>query len=184
MPTASKPRARIDAVLEINLSADDLVGALLSISKREPVFILDSCGVGHLGSHLLIAGLSPVQTLQVRSDSLADLDLALARGYAAIFTLSYEFGVQLQPDPFPAAEERFGRTRSVYRPFRRTHHSRLRYGQRLSSRVTYLDRVKFATSFSPKRLSSLLCDPTLPFRKRLRISRDRNMSSPSCRSRN
>ena len=97
MPTASKPRARIDAVLEINLSADDLVGALLSISKREPVFILDSCGVGHLGSHLLIAGLSPVQTLQVRSDSLADLDLALARGYAAIFTLSYEFGVQLQP---------------------------------------------------------------------------------------
>ena len=88
-------------MLEINLSADDLVGALLSLSKREPVFILDSCGVGHLGSHLLIAGLRPVDSLQFsttdRADSLARLDLALAPGYAAIFTLSYEFGVQFQP---------------------------------------------------------------------------------------
>ena len=84
-------------MLEINLSADDLVGALLSLSKREPVFILDSCGVGHLGSHLLIAGLRPVDSLQFRSDSLSHIDAALARGHAAIFTLSYEFGMELQP---------------------------------------------------------------------------------------
>jgi len=85
-------------VLEINLSADGLAGVLLTISEREPVFILDSCGVGHLGSHLLIAGLRPVESIEFRNDSLADLDVALDRDLAAIFTLSYEFGIQLQPD--------------------------------------------------------------------------------------
>jgi para-aminobenzoate synthetase component 1 len=88
-------------VLEINLSADDLVAALLSCSKREPVFILDSCGVGHLGSHLLIAGLRPVEIFEVSNadpqTTLRFLDDKLSADLAAIFTLSYEFGVQLQP---------------------------------------------------------------------------------------
>lgn len=92
---------RINAVLEIELSADELVSALLRISESEPVYILDSCGVGHLGSHLMIAGLRPVDTLEVSNDdpeeTLRRLEEKLSLELAAIFTLSYDFGIKLQP---------------------------------------------------------------------------------------
>ena len=91
-------------MLEINLSADDLAGSLLTISEREPVFILDSCGVGHLGSHLLIAGLRPVDSRELRDESLTAIDLDLDRGLAAIFTLSYELGFRLQPGQSPGRD--------------------------------------------------------------------------------
>ena len=95
------PRDRIIAVLELKLSADELVSALLRISETEPVCILDSCGVGHLGSHLLIAGFRPVEAIEVSNDDAAStlklLDEKLSRNLAAVFTLSYDFGIKLQP---------------------------------------------------------------------------------------
>src|SRR5215218_11032420 len=94
-------RVRISTVLEINLSADELVSSLLSLDKNEPVYILDSCGVGHLGSHLLIAGFRPIEIFEIGNkdadETLRILDEKLAQGYAAIFTLSYDFGIKLQP---------------------------------------------------------------------------------------
>lgn len=68
---------------------DELVRGLLKLSETEPVSILDSCGVGHLGSHLLIAGL--------RGDRMVspDLDGLAAGDRPSIFTLSYGFGARL-----------------------------------------------------------------------------------------
>lgn len=83
-------------MLEVNLSADELVTSLLALSQHEPVCLLDSCGVGHLDSHLLIAGLDPVETFELLNDDPAEtlslLDKKLEDETAAIFTLSYEFG--------------------------------------------------------------------------------------------
>jgi para-aminobenzoate synthetase component I len=93
-------RARIDAVVKIDLAADDLVSALLRISEDEVVCILDSGGVRHLGSHLLVAGVRPVEVLELATDdpntTLSVLDQKLSGNDAAIFTLSYEFGARLQ----------------------------------------------------------------------------------------
>ncbi|MEP6705773.1 MAG: hypothetical protein ABJB34_13285, partial [Acidobacteriota bacterium] len=101
LPVVSFQHVRISAVLEIKFSADELVLALLRVSESEPVYILDSCGVGHLGSHLLIAGLRPVEVFEVTSDdsdeTLALLDENLTKGLAAIFTLSYDLGMKLPP---------------------------------------------------------------------------------------
>lgn len=66
------------------------------MSKTEPVAILDSCGTGHLGSHLLIAGVRPVKTMRLSDKdartSLLRFDEELANGNAAIFTISYDLG--------------------------------------------------------------------------------------------
>ena len=87
--------------MEINLSADELVSSLLSVNKDEPVYILDSCGVGHLGSHLLIAGVRPVEMVEMAEkgapETLELLDRKLSKNLAAVFTLSYDFGTTLQP---------------------------------------------------------------------------------------
>jgi para-aminobenzoate synthetase component 1 len=92
---------RIIAVFEIKLSADQLVANLLRLSESEPIYFLDSCGVGHLGSHLLIAGVRPVEILELTNadpeDTLRILDEKLSHNYAAIFTLSYDFGTKLSP---------------------------------------------------------------------------------------
>ncbi|MBK9527113.1 MAG: hypothetical protein IPO41_02025 [Acidobacteria bacterium] len=80
----------------LDLSADELISALLSISESEVVCILDSCRVGHLGSHLLIAGVDPVNVVEISDEDpsvvLAQLDHKLSRESASIFTLSYDFG--------------------------------------------------------------------------------------------
>lgn len=92
------------AVHRIDLTADQLVAALLSLSESEPVCILDSCGVGHLGSHLLIAGIDPVEVIEISDDDpqliLYELDKHLASDLASIFTLSYDFGEKLIGIPF------------------------------------------------------------------------------------
>jgi para-aminobenzoate synthetase component 1 len=84
----------------IDLSADHLVSALLEISKDETVCILDSCGVGHLGSHLLIAGINPTEVTAITNDDprkvLEILDEKLSGENAAIFTVSYDFGPKLE----------------------------------------------------------------------------------------
>lgn len=85
---------------EIAITADALVSALLRLSESEPVYILDSCGVRHLGSHLLIAGIRPVELFEMSGDepdrTLEALEAKLTNDLAAIFTLSYDFGLKLQ----------------------------------------------------------------------------------------
>jgi len=87
-------------MLEVDLSADNLVSALLELSKSETVCLLDSCGVCHLGSHLMIAGIDPREVHEIRTDNpdevLAFLDEKLSGDLAAIFTLSYDFGPKLE----------------------------------------------------------------------------------------
>ena len=85
---------------EINLSADELIKSLLNLEKERNVCILDSCGVSHHGSHLLIAGLNPVEILEINetdaNKTLEILDKKLSKNnLAAIFTISYDFGLKL-----------------------------------------------------------------------------------------
>ncbi|MEO6655916.1 MAG: anthranilate synthase component I family protein [Pyrinomonadaceae bacterium] len=84
---------------EIDMTADELVSALLNLASSEPVCILDSCGVSHLGSHLLIAGMEPVETIEIMSDNAADslkvLDDKLSGELACVLTLSYDLGLKM-----------------------------------------------------------------------------------------
>jgi len=83
-------------VHELDIAAEDLVDRLLS-SDDDGVCILDSCGVGHLNSHVLIAGLSPKQVIAEDTDTaLRELDRVIGGDQAAIFTLSYDFGNLIQ----------------------------------------------------------------------------------------
>ena len=74
---------------------------LLRLSETESVCFLDSCGVSHLDSHLLVAGIRPLEVLELDSDeveeSLRIFDERLSgKTTANIFTISYDFGVKLQ----------------------------------------------------------------------------------------
>ena len=84
----------------IDISAHRLINALLARSGAGGVSILDSCGVGHLGSHLLIAGTDPVEVFQISNNdpqkSLSEFQALLERGLAAVFTISYDFGRKLE----------------------------------------------------------------------------------------
>lgn len=92
---------------EINFSAEKLVGTLLDLKKERNLCLLDSCGMSHLDSHLLIAGINPLEVFEIREDSaetsLAMLDQKLfSRNTAAILTISYDFGLKLnkiRPNP-------------------------------------------------------------------------------------
>lgn len=88
---------------EIDVTADALTDALLRISEDEVVSVLDSSGVRHLGSHLLIAGIRPVESVEYTSHDVDDLleviDSKLSGNLAAVFTLSYDFGSKLQRIP-------------------------------------------------------------------------------------
>ena len=84
-------------MLELDISADDLIDRLLAIGG-EGLSILDSCGVGHLNSHLLIAGVTPSETITLDDpeSSLRELDRIVGGENAAIFTLSYDLGNLIQ----------------------------------------------------------------------------------------
>jgi len=90
-------------VREIDVTANELVRTLLRMSEDEPVCFLDSSGVGHLGSHLLIAGVRPVETIELTTDDVDELlgvlDDNLSGDLAGIFTLSYDFGAKIQGVP-------------------------------------------------------------------------------------
>lgn len=84
----------------LEITADQLISALLGLAATETVCILDSCGVEHLGSHLLIAGIEPIsveeasgktvdETLSIPDDAISQKDSA------SIFTISYDFGKRL-----------------------------------------------------------------------------------------
>ena len=92
-------RDNIDDVHRIDLTADELVNALMGLADSRHVCILDSCGAGHQGSHLLIAGVDPVKSFEISNDEpdliLDRLSEALTSDFAAIFTLSYDLGLKL-----------------------------------------------------------------------------------------
>ncbi len=86
---------------QINLSADELISALLNLENGRNICILDSCGVNYLDSHLLIAGFDPVEILQISNnnpdETLKILDEKFLReDLACIFTISYDFGLKLE----------------------------------------------------------------------------------------
>ncbi len=89
-------RDNINRMRCLALNADELIVRLLYVSRREPVCILDSSGVGHLGSHLLIAGIRPVKQFESSGEPneiLAKFDeLATDTACAGVFTLSYDLG--------------------------------------------------------------------------------------------
>ncbi|HEV7699561.1 MAG TPA: aminodeoxychorismate synthase component I [Pyrinomonadaceae bacterium] len=84
---------------KIDLTADQLVSALLTLSETEPVCLLDSSGVSHLGSHLLIAGVRPLDVIEVWDTdperTLWVLNERVAGPFATFFTLSYDLGAKL-----------------------------------------------------------------------------------------
>ncbi len=86
-------------VRSLDISADELVGKLLTLARSEPVAILDSCGVGYLDSHLLIAGILPIEAQEISDPSgeqvLAEFEKAHEGDEAVIFTLSYDLGRKL-----------------------------------------------------------------------------------------
>ncbi|MGQ0541149.1 MAG: aminodeoxychorismate synthase component I [Blastocatellia bacterium] len=83
----------------IELSADELSSALLGLAENEHVCILDSCGVGHLGSHLMIAGVRPVEMFELdfedANETLLALEKHLSSELAAFFSISYDLGLQI-----------------------------------------------------------------------------------------
>lgn len=87
-------------MVELRLSAAALVQALLGTAKTETVCILDSCGVGHLGSHLLIAGIAPAAVYELEDpdpeSTLRFIDEKFSEtDRVSIFTISYDFGNKL-----------------------------------------------------------------------------------------
>jgi para-aminobenzoate synthetase component I len=85
---------------DLDLSADELSSALLELAGTRNVCILDSCGVGHLGSHLMIAGVVPADLFEIResdpSVALVRLEESLLGDKAAIFSVSYDLGAKLE----------------------------------------------------------------------------------------
>jgi para-aminobenzoate synthetase component 1 len=87
---------------EINISAGELVKALLSLDASANLCLLDSCGVAYGNSHLLIAGFDPIEVCTIRGQSAADtlnrLDQKLSEhtNSAAFFTLSYDLGLKIE----------------------------------------------------------------------------------------
>ncbi len=84
---------------EISITANELIDRILAPDFAGRVTILDSCGIGHLGSHLLIVGIDPVETIELSPNDTAEtlqiLDKNLSGDLAAIFTISYNFGRKL-----------------------------------------------------------------------------------------
>ncbi len=73
--------------------------AALSLSEFEDVAILDSCGSGNLGSHLLIVGINPAESAVLENQqidtTLTEFDRFCMSGLASVYTLSYDFGLRL-----------------------------------------------------------------------------------------
>ena len=85
---------------EIGISADELVGRLLALPGERRVSILDSSGVGHLGSHLLIAGFDPVESIEISGENaqetIAIFEEKLSGDLFGVFTISYNLGLKLE----------------------------------------------------------------------------------------
>jgi para-aminobenzoate synthetase component 1 len=90
---------------EINLSAEDLVKTLLSLDAAANLCLLDSGSATYGNSHQLIAGIYPLEICRIEDlnadEALAVLEQKLSAhpGAAAIFTISYDFGLKLENIP-------------------------------------------------------------------------------------
>lgn len=88
---------------EIKISAGRIVNALVNAGVNRQICILDSSGVGHLGSRYLVAGIDPVETINIAlPDAKTTLNLLEEKfsvGLAGVFTLSYNLGLKLQNIP-------------------------------------------------------------------------------------
>lgn len=86
-------------VREIEVDAEAMISGFVAAPAERNAAVLDSCGVGHLGSHLAIAGIDPVETIEIYEDAENALSVLAERlesgRLAAIFTLSYDFGKKL-----------------------------------------------------------------------------------------
>ena len=85
---------------EINFSADELVNILLNLEPSHELCMLDSCGVSYLDSHLMIAGINPVETFEITEENpektLEILNSKLSEpNLTAMLTISYDFGLKL-----------------------------------------------------------------------------------------
>lgn len=93
-------RDKISVMYNLNFSADELIESLLNLPNRLSLCLLDSCGVSHLDSHLLIAGICPVERLEINEENtektLEVLDKKISKDdVSAIMTISYDFGLKL-----------------------------------------------------------------------------------------
>lgn len=85
----------------LQITAEKIINSLLEVSKTEQVCILDSGGISYLDSHLLIAGIKPMETLEINEKSaeeslkIFNQKLSFAN-QACIFTISYDFGLKLE----------------------------------------------------------------------------------------
>src|SRR5690349_11118526 len=86
--------------MNIEIEPNALIDALLQKFGESGLCILDSCGAGHTGSHMLYAGVCPYETLAITNadpqDTLDVFDEILAGDRAAIFTICYDFGRELE----------------------------------------------------------------------------------------
>ena len=104
MQNASKRKyffhVKIQIMHKISFSVDELIESLLNLPKKFNLCLLDSCGVSHLNSHLLLAGISPLDVVEINDDnpynSLKILEEKLVIPECAAFlTFSYDFGLKL-----------------------------------------------------------------------------------------
>ncbi len=95
---------------EIPFGPDEIISAALSAAADENVCLLDSCGIRNLGSHLLIAGFDPVETIEFRGAAESTINEIEAKldqtGLAGIFTLSYELGAEFDANRHMRAARR------------------------------------------------------------------------------
>lgn len=87
--------------LEVSLDPETIFERLTPGGSTEGLAVLDSCAIPHLGSHLMIAGIEPVDTVRLGYGDpeavLNAMEACFNRGLAAIFTISYDLGLCLEP---------------------------------------------------------------------------------------
>lgn len=85
----------------LSVSADELVNSILALSNTEQVCLLDSCGVSHLGSRFLFAGIKPLEVLEISDDNpsktlrIFEQKLSTPQTFC-FFTIAYDFGLKLE----------------------------------------------------------------------------------------
>ncbi|MBL8183630.1 MAG: aminodeoxychorismate synthase component I [Blastocatellia bacterium] len=84
---------------QLDITIGQLFDSLSLICNVPGFSVLDSCGVGHLGSHLLIIGVDPVENYELEGTAESVLErteqLIGRFGLAAVLTLSYDFGLKI-----------------------------------------------------------------------------------------
>ncbi len=98
-------------ILKTLKSADQLVASLLALSEKENICLLDSCGVTYLESHLLLAGINPLETFEISNENPTETlrfldDKLSSENLFSIFTISYEFGLKLEKIYSPEKKHR------------------------------------------------------------------------------